>query len=94
MTSTGQSVQELSSKKIDSWRIKTGWAFILKKVYVGGDLFRTRTRRRPRPRKGGTMSMRVIAQRGAAFDRTQGTGLVSLGTYVATNLFKQAAPAN
>jgi hypothetical protein len=34
------------------------------------------------------------AWRGAAFDRTQGARDVSLDAHIATNLFKQAAPAN
>ena len=36
----------------------------------------------------------IRAWRGAAFDRTQGARDVSLGADIATNLFKQAAPAN
>jgi hypothetical protein len=36
----------------------------------------------------------IRAWRGAAFNRTQGARDVSLGAYIATNLFKHAAPAN
>jgi hypothetical protein len=30
--------------------------------------------------------------RGAAFERAEGAGVVSIGAYIATNRFKQAAP--